>query len=30
MRKTDGSELQYGQHEFRLTGFIAAGDPKMC
>jgi 3'(2'), 5'-bisphosphate nucleotidase len=30
MRKTDGSPLQYGQREFRLTGFIAAGDPKMC
>jgi len=30
MRKTDGSELQYGQRDFRLTGFIAAGDPKMC
>jgi 3'(2'), 5'-bisphosphate nucleotidase len=30
MRKTDGSALRYGQHQFRLTGFIAAGDPKMC
>jgi 3'(2'), 5'-bisphosphate nucleotidase len=27
MHKPDGGALRYGQHEFRVTGFIANGDP---
>jgi 3'(2'), 5'-bisphosphate nucleotidase len=28
MRQPDGSALRYGQHEFRVTGFIASGSPQ--
>jgi 3'(2'), 5'-bisphosphate nucleotidase len=28
MRRPDGSALRYGQHEFRVSGFIASGSPQ--
>jgi 3'(2'), 5'-bisphosphate nucleotidase len=28
MRQPDGSALRYGQHEFRVAGFIASGSPQ--